>query len=316
MSIMPVRPGGVAADIRNRLNTVLGRAPGYQAKADQVAAPLTPMENMMIAHAPPEMQAQIRAQIQQRHQQLAQSLKNSAASINRPFSPADTSAQMGRATQQLKDSVNKTFDALGRQLGSTPMPLREQFRLQQELGYRRATALQAIDAHSREMGRSGASFQDVLGGKQNLEKGLQQLTGDLASAIIGRMPPEKQGMARAELEMNRMNTAQALHNQFSAALQPSSPTEFNQLPGGAPPMTGRLTEAQAKSTLGRLETGIQAQFQARLQEAAKLPPEMQGQARFDAEVQRDRQLVSAYRNVLSRVSPPVISLPPPVFTTR
>ncbi|HYI03196.1 hypothetical protein [Hyalangium sp.] len=314
VGIIPGPVGGnVGPEIRNRLNNVLGRVPGYQAQADQIALPLTPHEQQMLMHAAPEVRPQLQAQIQQRHQALAQQLRGDASAVNRPFSPVETSSQMGQATQALKDNVNKTFDAYLRQLGTIPMPIHQQYQMQQAIEARRATALQEVSNNTALMGRTGASFQDVMGGKQRIEQSLDMLTRDLNHQILSRLPPEQQGMARAEIEMQRMDQAQAVHNHFSRALQPASGTDFNQLPGGAPPMTGPLTQPQARSTLARLESGIHQQYQARMQEANKLPPEMRAQATFDAQVQRDRMLVSAYRNVLGRVSQPPV-MPYPNFT--
>ena len=41
--------------------------------------------------------------------------------------------------------------------------------------------------------------------------------------------------------------------------------------------------------LSQLESGIQGQYQARLKEASKLPPEQQAQARYEAQLQHDRE---------------------------
>lgn len=307
VGILPRLPGsgGVAGDIRQRLSQVQQRIPGYQAHADQIASQLSPQERQLLMNAPPELRPQLQAQIQQQHQALAQQLRGSASSINSPFTPAQTNGQMAEATQKLAATVNKTFDTYARQLDRIPMPLAERARLQKDLDARRSMALQEVGNNTALMARQGASFQDVMGGKQRIEQSLDLLTRDLNSNVLNRLPPEHRAQAQAELEMARMDQAQALHNHFSRALQPASPTDFNQLPGGAPAMSGPLSQTQAKSVLSRLESGIQGQYQARLQEANKLPPEMRAQATFDAQVQRDRMLVSAYRNVLSRVSQPV-----------
>jgi hypothetical protein len=303
--------GGITGDIRNRLNNVLSRIPGHMSTADQIATQLTPQEQRLLMTAPPELQAQIRQQIQLRQQATAQQLRGQAASVNRPFSPLETQAQMGQAAQALKDNVNKTFDLYLRELGTLPLNLHQRYQLQTQIEQRRAAALQSIDSHTAHMGRSGASFQDVSMGRQMLEQDLDMATRDLNSQLLSMLPPERQGQVRAELELQRMGQAQAVYNHFSRALQPSSPTEFNQLPGGAPPMRGPLTQAQAKSTLQRLEAGIQQQYQARAQAANTLPPELRQQAMFEATMQRDRMLVSAYRNVLGRVTPDVVLPPPP-----
>jgi hypothetical protein len=297
--------GGVAGDIRNRLNTVLQRIPGHQAQADQIAAPLTHEEQLLLAHAPPEQRPMLEAQIRQQHEAMAQQMRGDALSINRPFSPMETNGQMMQATQKLMDSVNQTFDTYARQLDSIPMDPFQRAHLQRDLETRRSAALQEISSNTSLMGRRGASFEDVMGGKQRIEQSLDMLTRDLNTTVLSRMPPEHQARARAEIELQRMNTAQAVHNHFSRALQPSSSTDFNQLPGGAPPMHGPLTPAQAQGVLRQLESGIQGQYQARMKEASKLPPEQQAQAHYDAQIQRDRMLVSAYRNVLNRVMQPV-----------
>lgn len=75
----PIVGRDVASDIRTRLNTVLGRIPGYMAQADRIAMPLTAAEMRMIANAPPEMQAALRAQIQRKHEATAQQLRAEAA---------------------------------------------------------------------------------------------------------------------------------------------------------------------------------------------------------------------------------------------
>jgi hypothetical protein len=300
-------PGSVsvAGDIRNRLNTVLQRIPGHQAQADQIAGQLSEVELRMLAYAPPEQRPLLEAQLRQQHEAMAQQMRGEALSINRPFSPLETNGQMMQATRQLMDNVNQTFDTYARQLDSIPMDPFQRAQLKQDIEARRSAALQEIGNNSALMGRSGASFEDVMAGKQRIEQTLDMLTRDLTNTIVSRMPPEHQPRARAEIELQRMSTAQAAYNHFSRALQPSSPTDFNQLPGGAPPMQGPLTPAQARGVLGKLESGIERQYQARLQEASRLPPEQQAQARYDAQIQRDRMLVSAYRNVLGRVMQPV-----------
>lgn len=306
VGLLPYRPGGgVAGDIRNRLNTVLQRIPGYQAQADQIASQLSQVELRMLALAPPEQRPMLEAQIRQQHEAQAQRMRGEALSINRPFSPMETNGQMMQATHQLMSSVNQTFDTYARQLDSVPMEPFQRFQLKQDLEARRSAALQEISNNTSLMGRRGASFEDVMAGKQRIEQSLDMLTRDLNNTVLSRLPPEKQAQARAEIELQRMSTAQAAHNHFSRALQPSSPTDFNQLPGGAPPMHGPLTPAQARDVLSQLESGIQGQYQARLKEASKLPPEQQAQARYEADIQRDRMLVSAYRNVLNRVMQPV-----------
>jgi hypothetical protein len=306
VGILPYRPGGgVAGDIRNRLNTVLQRIPGYQAQADQIASQPTQMELRMLALAPPEQRPMLEAQIRQQHEALAQQMRGDAVSINRPFNPMETKGQMMQATRQLMDTVNQTFDAYARQLDSVPMEPFQRFQLKQDIEARRSAALQEITNNTSLMGRSGASFEDVMAGKQRIEQSLDTLTRDLNNTVLSRLPPEHQAQARAEIELQRMSTAQAVYKHFSRALQPSSSTDFNQLPGGAPSMRGPLAPAQARDVLRRLESGIQGQYQARLKEASKLPPEQQAQARYDAQIQHDRMLVSAYRNVLNRVMQPV-----------
>jgi hypothetical protein len=49
--------------------------------------------------------------------------------------------------------------------------------------------------------------------------------------------------------------------------------------------------------------------------AESLPPELREQAVFDAYTQRDRMLVSAYRNILERVTPTPSPEPLPVPDT-
>jgi hypothetical protein len=290
---------------RHRLNTVLQRIPGYQDQADLVASQLSPMEEQLLASASPEQGPLLEARIRQQHAALAQQMRGDALAIHRPFSPLETNGQMMLATWQLTDTVNQTFDAYARQLDEVPMNPVQRFQLQQDIEARRTAALQEINDNTALMGRSGASFEDVMEGKQRIEQSLDMLTRDLNSAVLGQLPREHQPLALAELELQRMEMAQAVYNHFSHALQPSSPTDFNQLPGGAPSMHGPLTPAQTWGVLARLESGIERQHQARLQEAGRLLPEQQAQARYSAQIQRDRMLVSAYRNVLGRVMQPV-----------
>lgn len=311
VGILPSRPGGDGAgDIRNRLNTVLQRIPGYQNQADQIASQLSPLEQRLLATASPEERPRLEAQIWQQHAALAQQMRGDALAINRPFSPLETNGQMMLATWQVTDIVNQTFDAYSRQLDEVPMDSFQRFQLQQDIEARRSAALQEIENNTALMGRRGASFEDVMAGKQRIEQSVDMLTRDLTSTVLSRLPLEHQPLARAEIELQRMDTAQAVYNHFSHALQPSSPTDFNQLPGGAPSMQGPLTPAQAQGVLSKLESGIERQYQARLQEAGTLPPEQQAQVRYGAQLQRDRMLVSAYRNVLGRVMQPVAESSP------
>jgi hypothetical protein len=78
-------------------------------------------------------------------------------------------------------------------------------------------------------------------------------------------------------------------------------------------MTGKLTNAQAQKALAQLQSGIQQQYQLRLQQANSLPPEQRMAAQFDAAAQRDRMLATAYRNVLGRLTTPT-PVPVPVPT--
>jgi hypothetical protein len=300
----PIAGRDVASDIRSRLNTVLGRIPGYMAHADQIAMPLTAVEQQMIANAPPEMQGQLRAQLQREHEALARQLRGDASSVGRTFSPTETQAQMRQATQALKGSVNQTFNTFARQ--ADRLPPEQRAKVLNAIQSERANLFKEIDANAARMGSNGASFQDVVLGRQRIEQALSRSTGDLRAQILSLVPPEQQALVRAQLEMQRMEQTHAQYNLFDRALQPSSPFEFNQLPGGAPPMTGPLTQAQATQLLRQLENGIQQQAQARVQQANTLPPEMRQQAMFEAQVQRDRMLVNAYRNVLSRVTAPTL----------
>ncbi len=61
---------------------------------------------------------------------------------------------------------------------------------------------------------------------------------------------------------------------------------------------------QAIQLLERLESGIQKQYQLRLRQADSLPPERRMVALFEAQARRDRQLVTAYRQVMGRLTHP------------
>jgi hypothetical protein len=258
------------------------------------------VEQQMIANAPPEMQGELRAQIQRKHEALAQKLRGDASTVGQTFSPTQTQAQMRQATQALKDSVNQTFATYARHANG--LPPEQRAKLLNGLQTERANLLKEIDANAARMGSNGASFKDVELGRQRIEQAISRSTNYLGEQILRMVPPEQQALVRFELGMQRAEQNHAQYNLFSRALQPSSPFEFNQLPGGAPPMTGPLTQEQATQVLRQLENGIQKQIQARVQQANMLPPEMHQQAMFDAQVQRDRMLVNAYRNVLGRVT--------------
>jgi hypothetical protein len=305
----PGAPGGkTATDIRNRINEVMSRREGHLARAGQIANMWTREEMDRLMAAPPEQQVQIRTEIELQHRQLFEQMHRETLSLGQHFNPHEKQFETKQNTQALKDSVNKTIDAFHRHLVKVPPGERSAVFMQLER--ERSSMLQQIDASAKVMENSQSSFEDVL-------RAHLQITGTMSGArttlsrLVSSLPVQEQNEVRGELENLQGHQSHAAHNLFSIALQPSSITEFNQLPGGAPPMKGPLTDAQAAEVLKKLESGIQEQYQKRLTASARLPPDLRPRAEFDAQVQRDRMLVNAYINVHNRLPRP-LSLPPPL----
>ncbi len=303
----------VSLVIRDRMNDVLRRTPGYQSTVDRIASQLTPQEQRMIMNAPPEKREEVRAQIQQKHEALAQQMRNAVASVDQPFNPAERQDGLSKSTQALKDSVNQMFDLATQQLEHVPPEWREQ--VQTELQTARAGALEQIDTQAARMGSTTASFQEIASGQQQLKNALYQAQTAVNRQILNFLPPEQRPNVQMDLLMQHMDQSQALDKLLGSAMQPSSSTDFSRLPYGAPEMTGPLTQDQARQALAQLENGIQLQFQVRMHSTQSLPPELRNQAVFDAYVQRDKMLMSAYRNILDRVTPTPPPAPLPVPDT-
>jgi len=103
-------------------------------------------------------------------------------------------------------------------------------------------------------------------------------------------PPEMQGKLRAQVQREHEALARQLRGDASSVGRTLSPIET------------QAQMRQATQVLRQLETGIQQQLQARLQQVNTLPPEIRQLVAFEAQVQRDRMLVNAYRHMLSRVT--------------
>ena len=311
----PPRPRDPLAEVRHnirqRLEGVLRGVAGNLKRAEASTQFLTLSQQLMLKAAPREMYPQLIQRFEQENQGRLQAMRSQAAAVNRPYSSGETSGNLQQAGMALRGSVEQTFAAFERHARSLP-PL-EQAQMKELLASNRALVSHLLGTNLLEMARGGASLKDVQRAHAEIKRALTAVNA-MGDRLLAALPPEKQPLAQAEFRLQQDSLNMAKYSLLSRALQPRSPTDLSKLAGPLPPLTGALTHTQALQTLGRLEQSIKQQYNVRMQEANTLPPELRDAAVFDAEAQRDRMLVSAYRNVLSRMADPLP--PPPPLSTR
>ncbi len=311
----PPRPqdplGEARHNIRGRMEGVLRGVAGNLKNAEHSTQFFTLAQQLMLKAAPRELYPQLIQRFQQENQGRLQNMRSQAAAVNRPFSAEETRGNLQQAAMALRGTVDQTFAAFERHARS--LPPSEQAQMKELLASNRALVSKEIETHLAAMTRDGASLEDIQRAHAGIKQALTAVkaTGD---RLLAALPPEKQPLAQAEFRLQQDSLNMANYSLLSRGLQPSSPTDLSKLPGMLPPLKGALTHTQALQTLGRLEASIKQQYSMRMQEANSLPAELRDAAVFDAQAQRDRLLVTAYRNVLGRMADPLP--PPPPLSNR
>jgi hypothetical protein len=309
---LPPGPGAqVAHLIRSRMQSVLNGVQDRLRGAEHSTQFLTQAQQQMLSAAPEEMRQPLIQRFQRENQGRLQGMRNLANVVDRPFSPLETSSNIQHEARALRSSVDQSFAAFERYARSLPPEQRTQ--VMSQLATERARLSQSLEPQLAQLTRSGASLQDVQSALQRIDAAIGMSVGYMADQLLQAVPPETRPLAQAEFQLLQEGQALAKYNLFSRALQPSSPTDFSKLPGNVP-TTGALTPTQTHQTMGRFEASIQQQYQMRMEQANKLPAELRDAAAYDAGAQRDRLLVTAYRNVLGRMVDPL--QPPPAPATR
>jgi hypothetical protein len=294
--------------INERLGSVLRGVPGKLQRAEYSTQFFTRAQQEMIRNAPEDMRMLLIQRFQQDNFGRMQGMRSQAAAVERPFSAAETGASLQQAALALRGSVEQSLATIERQARS--LPEFERLQVTEMLANTRERVFKEIDASIAKMTRPGATLEEIKSAQPAIDMALSvvKATGE---RVIAGLPGQMQQMAKAELQLNQDSLNLANYTLFSRARQPSGPNDFSKLEGRLPPMTGPLTPQQAMQTLGALESRIKIEYEVRKQKAMSLPPELLDAAVFDAEAQRDRLLVAAYRNVLSRLVDPQSPPPPP-----
>jgi hypothetical protein len=276
------------------------------ARAEHSTQFLTGTQHELLRAAPPETQQLLFQRFQQENQGRLLGMRSQAGAVNRPFSPQETQEHLDQAIGELCSAVEQSFATFERY--ARTLPPGEGMKVLARLMRERDILIRDLPPLLEQMTRGGASFESILSARDRMDQVIGGATDSMTNRLRQVLPPEARAMAQAEFQLLQDTQNLAKYTLFSRALQPGSPTDFSKLPGPLPAMTGPLTPAQAQRTLGPLEQSIQQQYHLRVQVATTLPPEHLEAAVFDAQAQRDRMRVAAYRNVLSRLVDP---MPPP-----
>jgi hypothetical protein len=294
--------------INERLGSVLRGVPGKLQQAEYSTQFFTRAQQEMIRNAPEDMLMLLIQRFQQDNFGRMQGMRSLAAAVERPFSAAETGASLQKAALGLRGSVEQSLAVIESQARSNPDF--ERLGLAEMLASTRERVFKEIDASIAKMTRPGATLEEIKSAQPAIDMALSVIkaTGE---RVLAGLPGQMQYKAKAEQQLTQESLNLANYTLFSRARQPSGPNDFSKLEGQLPPMTGPLTPQQAMQTLGALESRIKTEYEVRRQKAMNLPPELLEAAMFDAAAQRDRLLVAAYRNVVSRLVDPQSPPPPP-----
>jgi hypothetical protein len=305
---------GVAHHVRTDMMHVMWRVPTNLRQAERSTDFLTLAQREVLRHSPQERHPQLIQRFERENHERLLGMRSVAVEVQRPFSAKDTGNAIEQAGHALRRSVRQSFATLERQ--ARQLPPEQQAQALERIAAEKARVNQALGPLVDEMSRTGTTLADVQATQQKIQQALAPMNA-VAEQLHKQLSPLVKYQVEAEYRVVKEAREMAEYNLFSRALQPNDPLDFSKLPFPVP-ATGPLNAQQAFQLKRYFEGAINRQFNARQQVAARLNPEHGVAGMFDANAQRDRMLVTAYQNILSRMEVKVPPVPPspPVPTLR